>query len=805
MTEQIYINGVLMQRSAGASPAALVYQTPFFTDLDSIVSNRSNSVDFPTTRHNLRAIEGTANYAYRAHSVTYFLDGVQLFAGRATLLSVTPTSMSFSFTWGNAGAFQKLLDLKLRDLPEDYVKWDYDTMAGDSEHYDPTMNFGVGNSAKDSSGNYVYVNHPFVKVPDILAALESASGVSIEGKDSFANYVIPCVSKQTDDYARKYNGIVRTSTASTVAVLQTDKSMTTYYLFLPFTSSDDPSGMAIGSKGAIDVSGIDTLHIVIPARGVDMTIGANTIPVLGLVAVDNEDCAVVSKELWVGGKFDETQLASRHAVLTEAVDLKIDVSDYSYVALALAVSLGYAVSTGTVYASFNSAPEIYIYDEDETAVLYGGMFPLMGNLPDWTGSQLLKNLLKVEGLFPVCPDDRTIRLVSVSELYNNRAKASDWTERLMLTSGRPTEKTTSFGNFARINRFKWAEDDTVTGNYDGEMPVDDESLDAETDLLTMDFAATDTNVNGNPIIRAYSKTTDDDGNVVVEFREVVPRLLFESTTAGTTHFSGLSFESIIRNKYDTYAAAVLHPEVIKASVRISAYELQTLDLSVPVYSYQLRGYYAITKLTTKKDNTADVELLRLGEYRESTGLPTSVTDLCIVQEDGECVTRIPSLNESQATAMAASSDYKVVMLRYGYTRRGKHIKDEAKGINTHTDRKKFRNYRGGLTWRIIGEELLRTGKLSEHSQAFGSYVECSLVTKLGAIIVLPRSHAKTSRKGYVKNTARDGLCELWLALYHKIGRNKWECISNKVQVRGISEDHKKVWEYTPTNIVYVAE
>ncbi len=45
---------------------------------------------------------------------------------------------------------------------------------------------------------------------------------------------------------------------------------------------------------------------------------------------------------------------------------------------------------------------------------------------------------------------------------------------------------------------------------------------------------------------------------------------------------------------------------------------------------------------------------------------------------------------------------------------------------------------------------------------------------------------------------------LWLALYHKDG-NKWECISNRVQVRGISEDHKKVWDYRPTNITYEAE
>ena len=43
MQERIYINGVLMEQSDNKG-ISLVYQSQLFTDIDSIVSNRTNSV-----------------------------------------------------------------------------------------------------------------------------------------------------------------------------------------------------------------------------------------------------------------------------------------------------------------------------------------------------------------------------------------------------------------------------------------------------------------------------------------------------------------------------------------------------------------------------------------------------------------------------------------------------------------------------------------------------------------------------------------------------------------------------------------
>ena len=83
MQERIYINGVLMEQS-DTKGISLVYQSQLFSDIDSIVSNRTNSVDFPMTRNNLLAIDRShlpgidSIYAYRRHRAIYIRDGLRL-------------------------------------------------------------------------------------------------------------------------------------------------------------------------------------------------------------------------------------------------------------------------------------------------------------------------------------------------------------------------------------------------------------------------------------------------------------------------------------------------------------------------------------------------------------------------------------------------------------------------------------------------------------------------------------------------------------------------------------------------------
>ena len=107
MTEEIYIDGTLMDLDAGKTNVQMIYQSPVMMDFQSVVSNRTTNVTLPLTQNNLKAIGyvGTqvdSDFPYRKHSVIYKRDGVQLLTGIATLLSIKARTITFCFTWGTS-------------------------------------------------------------------------------------------------------------------------------------------------------------------------------------------------------------------------------------------------------------------------------------------------------------------------------------------------------------------------------------------------------------------------------------------------------------------------------------------------------------------------------------------------------------------------------------------------------------------------------------------------------------------------------------------------------------------------------
>lgn len=798
MREQIYINGKLMDQEEGKS-ASLVWQSPFFTDIDSIVSNRSNSVDFPNTRSNLKAIEnchlyGSGSvYAYRRHRVLYYRDGIQLFAGYGTLLSLTPTSIRFSFVWGSIEGFQKLLDTKLRDL------------TGDTSHV--TWNAGTISSSKYFASNVQWPNgyaHPFLPVREVLSALQTASGVSLLNASIFNNYAIPLVTKKADEAAKRAQGAIISHTA----VYNKDRGSGARYetrLALSTTMGDkDPHKLYI-SEGIFDVSEVSHLEITFH-QGFRFSSGSFSWGTAISICRTDEDgdyvtvvaSVPVSRSLVNGTYFYSVNGDYR---------VSIDTSEYEYLKIILSQE---AVGYSTIANGSGSVVLVPDIDKDQD-VIFGGSFPLWLNLPDWTGSQLLKNLMKLEGVFPSIEDDG-IRFVSISSLYSNRKNAYDWTGRLIFTNRRPSEQQSTLSGYAQKNWCKYAEDSTVKSNYDASMDIDDESLEKEADLLTLDFAATDG--GSSPVIYAYTRDNNDD----VQFSEVTPRILQYTGVAGTVHtalsFAYMDWNSILQRKYLSYMAVLQRTRTIKASLLIDAVELSTLDMKTPVYSYETGHYYAITKLTTKSLDTAEVELLQLGAVASDNTPSSDEFEIAIVAdlERGGYFISIPSLPNSVINSMISSGQYKLLLLRYGYTRKGvnrkRYDKVKQKERWTHTDRKKsYKRQRGGQCWRIIGRDILErlSGDIPSKSAAYKMYYNPgnlrhpTLVFDLLQTIELPSpGKVKVSRAGRIKNEAHRGKTELYVGLYHK-NENGWDLCSNRVRVRGRSSDLKTLWDFSENN------
>ena len=842
MKEQIYINGTLMEQLEGKT-ASLVFQSPFFTDIDAIVSNRTNSVDFPLTEGNLRAIgycnnsRSTSKYAYHLHRAQYYLGGVQIFNGYGTLLSITDTVIKFTFNWGNVNVFKTLLAIKLRDLQteDDYVPWT-DAAIASNPAYATNINFlarGIHGDRYETVGH----QHPLLRVSDILTRLETVSGVRINGAESLQDLAIPITYRQADEHCKLS---MATRYTGDWGEQGTNHWQTKWVLISPVS---DTRQLDIGD-GVIDVTNYDTVRITVKAGSLAVVYsnGGNMCPTgsLSLLATDENGSTaqlIMTIPMTYTRNGNIWSLTTAEDIVKN-VDLNwrtlVDHGKYNYLQLALLwVDNAHYASSGISSCALDV--RVVAGLEQEQEVIFEGDYPTYFNLPDWDASQLLKNLMRVKNLFAVCPDSQTIEFRSLSELYVGRQNAPDWSDRMVLAGdGQPEEQLHTFGSYGRRNACKWAEDGRNKQSFDGYLVVENEALDAEADLMQLDFAGTETDENGTLRIPCYS-VNPDAGSDPEQYEEVQPRLV--ALNGRVADFKTLSWEKIgTTGAYYAYQQIIRNPKVIKAKVLIDEIDLADLDLSVPVYSHVLGHYYAITKFTTKENGVAEAELLQLGDLAEESSAPTADNPLneLVLDKDasGNWFATVPSLSGKDIMTIIQSPDYKVLMLRYGYARRGRWYRyTDSRGIKvwSHASRRnvisfrqegqkvisipRYKDLRKGECFRIIGANILY--RVSEKSwsqqKRTGYYDDATLVFDLKDTITLPpmrQPHGNgrstvIGSSGRINNKATNGLSELWIGLYNKTADNKWVCVSNLVQVRGRSDDKTQLWEFSRSNIVDV--
>ena len=839
MTEQIYINGYLMDQNEGKS-ISLVFQSPYFTDIDNIVSNRTSSAELPKTANNLAAIDFShlasteTLFEYNKHKVIYKRDGVQLFSGSATLLSVTPTSLKFSFVLGNVSVFKALLDTKLRDLQtvDDYVIYGMDGVnASANKDYFPDEWKAYG---KWGNNGWAKSIQPIMPVAKIMERIKSKFGVAINfssGKQLFANYYIPLTYRKADDNGRMAQGVKFSGGGIKSQLSQSISGYGLYYTRLTSVTNGD----YYNDNGIIDTSGFGQIKVKF-CKGFRISKPRTTSMSCGFwIGTVNDNGGYYQRIK--SPKYARGADASGNYIYTIEEDCIVTLDkQYSNIVIAISDCGGEAKAPTILTTS-----EIYVYDGalEELEFGKGSLYPLYTNLPDWTVSQLIKNLMKLEGVFAYSNDDKTINFVTISDLYTNRKIAFDWSNNLMDIDNGPTERSISFNNFAKKNWCKYAEDDNVAPNYDGYIRSNGVDIEDENELITLDFAPTRNNANNVDVIECWLAENQEE----VEWNEVTPRILHSRYSKDEEKhiltFAGLDWRTIINNRYSHYQNAVEYPRTIKASVRLSLYDLLRLDMTVPVYAKQWGHYYAITKLTTKDNGVADVELLQLGKATiysilggtGGEGEDTEQFELVAVPlGDGGYYIDLKGQSLETTESLIASNEYHLALIRYGYTRRGRPGKktDRKYGsIGTHTAYNVlYKKRRGGMRFRIIGHDILKhitridpnsTTPINDYltgtTKQLDTYANSTLVFEFGDRVVLPpmKTHKKiVTRDGRISNTSARGMGELYVGLIKPYKEGDvdtfnlrsygWTCVSNLLQVRGLHSDRLGWWEFEESNI-----
>lgn len=287
------------------------------------------------------------------------------------------------------------------------------------------------------------------------------------------------------------------------------------------------------------------------------------------------------------------------------------------------ITFTWTTKGGSNFRLMGSELELGISEVD--GVPYGGKFPIVRNLPEISVTDFVKTLNLLTGTFPLQSfTGGVVRMVSVEALWQNVAKAVDWSRYLIPLDVTNTPRKVEFtlDGWAQHNRYKWKEDEGVTGNgYNGDLRVDNETLEREQTKFELPFAAT----NGDQIIlletdgstgtfmgggsqTATTQSTGTSSRVDVE-----PRLMGVVRDAeGKAQLTfNIDLQGILDGKYARYAGIIARPYVVTERFYLRDMDILRFDESVPVYLAQYGAYFAVLQLNVSADGYTEAEMIKI--------------------------------------------------------------------------------------------------------------------------------------------------------------------------------------------------
>lgn len=685
--QQLYIDGVLVDID-DKTKITLDIKSNLLRDISKLTSNSTYTVKLPKTVHNQRIFEhadivqSPTAFPYTTHAARYVRNGVEIISnGRAVVLGANEC-FEVTIVWGlfpalssiiSAGTTLNQLESNARILYKEsnaltpreeatdvfYAhidNWVHDNTVnydwrGDSNMVQPEWNGGGGHHGYGTSrvGGYYWGGgsgstsateykkmHPSVSVAWLIGLIAQKTGVAFnwsgEAKAYIDTLIIPLINRKSnaltfdstfeaevkplDMYATgaapievKTANVVFSEQVGTTSQQLTCTAQANLILDITVRWQFDltgahRTGYGTGGDDYLFDGGYNCRVMVGNKEYLLSNRGHNGSYMRVTVPNDWQGVIVYEEKGW--GKIE---VKAGETISVEFVDVNGG-------GLKSAQFLG-----GTLAATLSS-------DEN---VPSGGYFPVVDNLPKIKIIDFVKFLAAITGTFPLqLQDDNIVTFVPIATVWQNKDKAVDWTRRIVPQTYENKPKSLEFkiSGYAQHNLYKWKQDDTVTGEYDGEILINDTTLDVEKTIFEFPFAATDG--NNVPIYTAKgsssgshgtfggnsesteSSSTDSESNEpsYKACKDRILRVTWSDSGYATAYFD-IDMQEIINNKYRELTGTLNSAKVIKERVRISNAELLQVDETIPVYLAQYGGFFAIIEIKTGDSGFADITMLQL--------------------------------------------------------------------------------------------------------------------------------------------------------------------------------------------------
>lgn len=598
--DELYINGDKVD--VGDTDISLNYKSNLLTDISKIVSNNSYTIKLPKTAKNLALIEcahlpsSTTKFPYLKHVGNVLRNGIIIVKDANVVLLSVSEYIETALSWGNVTNFAEIVssDKKLTDLEygtEEGTDWVVWNNKGSNSAQFPLINYGF------NSGDSNVWYHPVITVKWILEKIQEESGVTF----NFPSDKLTVINKMiipllTRNDSQKINDAFPSSLKMVGYVIV---ESTFSYLKLNYIGDSTQQYASVGGPYG------DRLYtkypITLKVKGtIEMLVQYNS----GM-DVNNQYLNLRVSQSDSSGNISSVSTIERknYAAYIEAPNVRLLFNFDDLVSIESDEFMHFTIKAIATGAS-SSVLSLTVYDRNE--ISFGEKFPLVPNLPDIKQIDFIKAVASMVGLFALPDGENGIKFIPFDNLSANKSKAVDWTNRVIMAYDSVTPRNLQYtlNNIAQNNWFRYKEDDNVMGNYDGNIQVDDATIEYERDAITLPFSACSTK-GGVAYIPLYSYNEEGE----LEYNKTNPRILLLDGTKGI--FKGLEWTTLIANNYQTYKGLINNAKVVTEYIRLNSIELRDLEMDIPVYLAQYGCYLAIIEIKTKENDICECKLLKM--------------------------------------------------------------------------------------------------------------------------------------------------------------------------------------------------
>ena len=311
-----------------------------------------------------------------------------------------------------------------------------------------------------------------------------------------------------------------------------------------------------------------------------------------------------------------------------------------------ALVTGEVISGRITITSYPDASTSVAYDlhSDNPVIEFGETLAFGSLMPDMSCADFIKNIIKFLGVqLGVDSATKIITLRGFEEYSTDIANAVDYSSKIDILQ--PIEVEYEFGNYGKINRLEFKEDDAITNSEfaNDTITITNANLQEDYEMVTLDFGASnsDTAINSQITI-AKVPIFDSDG---VISNELEARLIYvdlhdvslpvgdytdgTSTTTDvdysvakfidSANASNLGFLNTIKtDRFAQFELMLQSMQKVTASFKLTDNEINDIDfftliyLNVSVDFVYLSGYYLLQKVKEYAgDETVQIELINV--------------------------------------------------------------------------------------------------------------------------------------------------------------------------------------------------